>query len=296
MTLYKKKLTVQNKEKEAVVNLLTSLQGLSWRQVEHQVDRLTEDEQGFAKTLELLDKAFKYDARVEMPRALEKFFYATNRKSDQTLLSYVADHHEALCEVEKHGIKIPENVSDGWLMLRRSGLTTEQKQLIIQSRCGDLKDYEVEQALYYLLGQDYKTKVNLPAKGGGRHGHRWNRPAHHGYVAEEEIYQMDDDWETAGYDDGIYYEDEEIYENAEDADYEELYYMEGACYEADEYEGNPDGDPQLEEAYATYLDARQQFANLKAGCGSGTGPRSWRPSPHGTNISKPQTSKRKRER
>lgn len=141
MTLYKKKLTVQNKEKEAVVNLLTSLQGLSWRQVEHQVDRLTEDEQGFAKTLELLDKAFKYDARVEMPRALEKFFYATNRKSDQTLLSYVADHHEALCEVEKHGIKIPENVSDGWLMLRRSGLTTEQKQLIIQSRCGDLRDY-----------------------------------------------------------------------------------------------------------------------------------------------------------
>ena len=155
------------------MNLLTSLQGIAWRQVEHNVEALMEDEAGFSKVLALLDQAFKYDSRVEMPRALEKFFYVTNRKSEQTLLSYVSDHKEALREVEKHGIKIPENVS-GWLLLRRSGLTTEQKQLI-QSRCGDLKEYEVEQALYYLLGQDYKTRMAPSAKGNGRHGPRWNR-------------------------------------------------------------------------------------------------------------------------
>lgn len=79
------------KEKEAVINLLTSLQGVAWRQVEHQVEKLMEDAQGFDKTLELLDSAFRYDARVEMPRALEKFFYSISRKSEQTLLHYVSE-------------------------------------------------------------------------------------------------------------------------------------------------------------------------------------------------------------
>lgn len=51
-----------------------------------------EDAQGFQKTLDLLDKAFRYDARVEMHRAVDKFFFAISRKSDQTLLHYVSDH------------------------------------------------------------------------------------------------------------------------------------------------------------------------------------------------------------
>ena len=265
ITLYRKKLLLQNKEKEAVVNLLTSLQGLAWRQVERNVDKLMEDDQGFSKTLDLLDQAFKYDSRVEMPRALEKFFYATSRRGEQTLLSYVSDHREALREVEKHGIKIPENVS-GWLLLRRSGLTTEQKQLI-QSRCGDLKDYEVEQALYYLLGQDYKTKMMNPSKGIGRHGSRWNRAGHHGYYMDEEAYQLEDDGDGADYDEEYFYEDEEHYEAVDDEAYEETYYQDGSYFETEEYEGTSDGDPQLEEAYATYLDARRQFANLKAARG-----------------------------
>ena len=233
--------------------------------MEHNVDKLMEDDQGFSKTLDLLDQAFKYDSRVEMPRALEKFFYATSRRGEQTLLSYVSDHREALREVEKHGIKIPENVS-GWLLLRRSGLTTEQKQLI-QSRCGDLKDYEVEQALYYLLGQDYKTKMMNPSKGIGRHGARWNRAGHHGYYMDEEAYQLEDDGDGADYDEEYFYEDGEHYEAVDDEAYEETYYQDGSYFETEEYKGTSDGDPQLEEAYATYLDARRQFANLKAARG-----------------------------
>ena len=171
----------------------------------------------------------------------------------------------SLREVEKHGIKIPENVS-GWLLLRRSGLTTEQKQLI-QSRCGDLKDYEVEQALYYLLGQDYKTKMMNPSKGIGRHGARWNRAGHHGYYMDEEAYQLEDDGDGADYDEEYFYEDEEHFEAVDDESYEETYYQDGSYFETEEYEGMSDGDPQLEEAYATYLDARRQFANLKAARG-----------------------------
>ena len=263
ISLYKKKLSLQSKDKEAVINLLTSLQGVAWRQVEHQVEKLMEDPSGFDKTLELLDKAFRYDARVEMPRALEKFFYSIGRKADQTLLNYVSDHTEALREVEKHGIKLPDNVS-GWLLLRRSGLTTEQKQLI-QSRCGDLKDYEVEQAMYYLLGQDYKTRANPMMTGkGGHRAQRWQRHGQ-GFVAEEDTY-FEDEWDFDEVDEEGYYEEFDEYT---EPDYvEEPYsYDEPIFYEMDEAEGAGEADPQLEEAYAAYLDARRQFANLKAARG-----------------------------
>ena len=43
-----------------------------------------------------LDKSFKYDDHVEMPRAFEKFVYGVSRKGGQTLINYVADHREAL--------------------------------------------------------------------------------------------------------------------------------------------------------------------------------------------------------
>ena len=75
INLYRRKLDLQGKSKEAVINLLTSLSGVSWKQVEHNVESFIEDKDGFDKVLAVLDKAFKYDDRVEMPRALEKFFY-----------------------------------------------------------------------------------------------------------------------------------------------------------------------------------------------------------------------------
>ena len=44
-------------------------------------------------------------------------------------------------------------------MLRRSGLTQEQKQLV-QSQCGaTLEESKVEEAMYYLFGQDYRGRV-----------------------------------------------------------------------------------------------------------------------------------------
>ena len=92
--LYKKKLALQGKEKETILNLLTSLNGTAWKQVEHPVDKVAEASDGFEQVLKALDAAFQYDDRVEMPRALEKFFYQLTRRSDQTLLSYCSDHRE----------------------------------------------------------------------------------------------------------------------------------------------------------------------------------------------------------
>ena len=93
--LYKKKLDLQKKPKEATLNLLTSLTGVSWRQVEHLVDKVADETDGFEQVLAQLDRCFKYDDRVEMPRALKKFFYGSTRRGDQSLLQYCADHREA---------------------------------------------------------------------------------------------------------------------------------------------------------------------------------------------------------
>ena len=42
---------LQKKNKEATINLLTSFSGISWRQVEHMVDKVSEDEIGFDQVL-----------------------------------------------------------------------------------------------------------------------------------------------------------------------------------------------------------------------------------------------------
>ena len=126
--------------------------------MEHLVESATEASDGFEKVLAVLDSAFKYDNRVEMPRALEKYFYQLMRKGDQTLLSYCSEHRELLREIERHGVRIPDGVS-GWMLLRRSNLTPEQRTLV-QSQVGaDMPAAKVEEAMYYLFGQDFKTRA-----------------------------------------------------------------------------------------------------------------------------------------
>ena len=156
LLLYQRKMKLQKKPAEATINLLTSLTGIAWRQVEHLAETAPDAEDGFEQVLKALDQAFKYDSRVEMPRSLDKYFYGGARRPDQSLLAYCADHREALREVQKHGIKIPPEV-DGYILLRRSGLTNEQKQLI-QSQVGaNMSASKVEEHMYFLLGQDYKN-------------------------------------------------------------------------------------------------------------------------------------------
>ena len=184
----------QKKSKEAPLNLLTSLSGVSWRQVEHLVDKVADAEDGFQQVLSQLDRCFKYDDRVEMPRALEKFFYGATRRGDQTLMQYCADHREARRELERHKISLPDAVS-GWLLLRRSSLTYEQRQMV-QTHCSSLDEIKVEESLYYLFGQDYRGRSDVrwganatPAK---LH-QRWPR-RQHAYNMDE-VYEHDEDLE-----------------------------------------------------------------------------------------------------
>eukprot|EP00435_Cladocopium_sp_Y103_P067059 s369_g29.t1 len=267
INLYRRKLELQNKGKEAVLNVLTSLHGVAWRQLEPKVDTILAKEEGaFDLILAELDATFRYNEDVEMPRAFEKFFYGTTRKPDQTLLSYVADHREALGEVEKHGVQISDKVS-GWILLRRSGLTHEQKQLIL-SQNPKLTYAKVVEAMYFLLGQDYKGKATDTTsrwKNNKAYG-RWSNRSY-GYTAEE-IYDMDEPY----MEDYAYHQwDDADYEDEQPEDYEEPYNED--AYDAQDYDETefPDEsygeDAPLEEAYASYLDARRHFAQLKAARG-----------------------------
>ena len=270
--LYHRKLELQKRGKEATINLLTSLMGVSWRQVEHLVDKIADEEDGFDQVLLQLDKCFKYDDRVEMPRAMERFFYGSTRRGDQSLMQYCADHREARRELEKHKISLPDSVS-GWLMLRRSSLTYEQRQMV-QTQCTSLEENKVEEAMYYLFGQDFRGRsdVRWGANAQAAKIHqRWPR-RQQAYVAED-AYEMDEndipdeDYQTAYAD-----EDDAYYDEMLDADDDAYWESYGADDNKDEtyYQddaGTEDYDGAMEEAYAAYLDARRQFANLRAARG-----------------------------
>ena len=278
--LYKKKLDIQKKSgsKEAPLNLFTSLSGVSWRQVEHLVDKVADAEDGFAQVLDQLDRCFKYDDRVEMPRALEKFFYGATRRGDQSLMQYCADHGEARRELEKHKISLLDSVS-GWLLLRRSSLTYKQRQMV-QTHCTSLEETKVEESLYYLFGHDYRGRSDVrwganttPAK---LH-QRWPR-RHQAYTAEE-VYELEED---EAYDEDFdpdYADAEETYyEDMPEGDYSSTWdghhaeEMDEAYHQT---EDTGDMDSALEEGYAAYLDARRQFSNLRgprvfSSCGPGS--------------------------
>ena len=276
--LYHRKMVLQNKKKEATINLLTSLSGLAWRQVEHNADKLVDEEEGFSRVLQMLDACFKYNEKVEMPRAFEKFFYSLHRHPSQTLLSYTTEHREHLREIEKFGVKIPTSVA-GWLLLRRAGLTVEQRQLVQTHVGATMDELKIEEAMFLLFGQDYRRTTNEPSrgfrgKGASTGAPRWSsRKGHAAYIASDDVL-AEDEYE---------YEPDEIYatEEYEAQDYDinddfstpwdpdEVYWQEDSWDEAAYYEQQSDGphDEEYEEVFATYLDARRRFADLKAARG-----------------------------
>eukprot|EP00439_Symbiodinium_sp_Y106_P057526 s1271_g8.t1 len=237
VNLYYKKMTLANKKTEATINLLTSLAGPVWKQVEHLADSAPDDENGFSLVLQELDRVYQYDSRVEMPKAFERFFYGVNRPSGQTLIQYCSDHREAARELERHDVKLPDPVG-GWLLVMSQ---VDNKKLSVAT---------VEQALFYFFGQDYKsTRTEGPrANGRGRayQQNRWGNYRTYGaaYVTEED----------------------ENFHEAQEYEYEDYEPNESEYYDP-AYFGEEEEDEPVEEAYAAYLDARRHLAEVKAGRG-----------------------------
>ena len=116
-----------------------------------------DDDNGF--NLQELDRIYQYDSRVEMPKAFERFFYGVSPPNGQTLIQYCSEHREAARELERHDMKLPDAVG-GWLLLRRLVMSqVDNKKLSVNT---------VEQALFYLFGQDYRTSRHDGPRTSGR--------------------------------------------------------------------------------------------------------------------------------
>ena len=143
----------------------------------------------------------------------------------------------------------------------------EQRQLVMsQVDNKKLSVNTVEQALFYLFGQDYKStrtegppqqrkRENLPAEQMGQLQNVWRRLRHGGgrelSRTRRSMRYVDD---TA---DPVYYKEEnELYEE-EDYEPNEFEYYDPT------YFGEDEEDEPVEEAYAAYLDARRHLAEVE---------------------------------
>ena len=124
--------------------------------------------------------------------------------------------HEYLRKLDDHKVTLPGPVQ-GWHLLRKAGLTREQRQLIT-TQCPNLERVKVQEAMFLVLGQDYKAAVSTNNDRRGHHGYRGKG---RGYAAQEDedygepAEWQHDDWSEGGYyentvyEDG-YYEDEDL--------------------------------------------------------------------------------------
>ena len=265
INVYFLKMKLQKRTAEAVLNLIGSLQGTAWKLVEDFDLSKVEEPDAFKEVLAILDKAFQYDARVQLPSDFDGYFSHLSRRPGQTLLQYVTEHDEKLRKVEAHGIQLPPEVQ-GWMLLKRANVTKEQRQLIL-THAPKLEKNKVQEALYLILGQDHKAAIvhtdrrQLP-----------HRPRHRGYAAYDEDAEWTGDFEEEGgfYGDECDEYDPDLDEIPDDSglqfDQDAVYYQGEQFTATDELSSIADGDLDVAEydsAFATYLDARRRFQDLK---------------------------------
>jgi hypothetical protein len=251
---------LQKRSVEAVLNLIGSLQGTAWKLVESFDVTKIDEEKSFDDVISILDAAFKYDARVRMPQDFDAYFNLS-RRPGTTLLNFVTEHDEKLRKLAEHGVKLPDQMQ-GWILLRRANLTKEQHQLVL-SQAPKLEKLRVQEALFVILGQDYKQAVSQD-----RPQHRFPGKSFHrgkAYAAQD-----DQDFDEPEVLEEAYYEYDENYEGDDPSWIGDESFDGDAAYfheDDDAFEGSELGDnfdvESYDMAYAAYLDARRRFQDLK---------------------------------
>ena len=248
-------MVISKREPEAVLNLLGSLQGTAWKLVENYDIEKCDETGAFGEILKLLDAAFQYDPRVELPSDFNSYFNALQRAPGQTILQYITEHDDRLRRLDRHGINLPSEVQ-GWHLLHKANVTREQRQLVM-SQAPKLTRTSVQEALFTILGQDYKSVAV-----------RHDRPHHfkqkgRAYVAADDPDEEDWPEEEEGY-----FEYDDDASPLDDVPEEEVMFDAEAGY----YQHDPSApDTELQEfdvqeydeAFATYVDARRRFQDLK---------------------------------
>ena len=136
---------------DAILNLVGSMTGVAWKVAEaYDLEDLEKKpaEDHFNKLLKLLDAAFEYDSRVQLPADFDRYFVTLQRQPGQSLLQYVTEHDECLRRLSDHKIDV-----QGWHLLRKARLTRDQKQLIM-TQAPTLERIKVQEAMFLALGQD----------------------------------------------------------------------------------------------------------------------------------------------
>ena len=273
ISLYMTKMKLLKREAEGVLNLISSLTGTAWKLVESFPLEDVEKSNAFNKLLKLLDKAFEYDNRVQLPGDFDKYFSGFQRHSGQTLLDYCTQHDELYNRLADHKVTLPTQVQ-GWHLLRRAGLTREQRQLVL-TQAPTLEKNKVQETLFLVLGQDFKTVA-----GHSKGGHRGKGRGYAVFYGDDEAdpgqwdesYNYDDDGYSAHYEYDEYYTEYNDSPTHYESPSHHGYYEEDttgfdddAAYYGDEV---PPEDPQeqaeeYDSAFAAYLDARKRFNDIK---------------------------------
>ena len=154
----------------------------------------------------------------------------------------------------------------GWLLLRRAGLTKEQKQLVQTTVGVKTTVSEVEKALYLTLGQDH---VNYGPRSSGSPMRRGRQYRVHYAEDNDEQWELDesayavsewgqDEWHQQWPQDNGYEAEDAYY--ADDCDAEVAYYggeAEETLFDIEEYDT----------AFAAYVDAKKKISALRSARG-----------------------------
>ena len=250
--LYKRKMEIGNRESETVFNIVTLLTGKAWDLVEDfSVEQLAASN-AFEAVFARLDSGFRYDPLTELPDDFELFFIRLQRKSGQTLQDYMTDFVKAERRLKNsHQVDLPEKVK-AWWFLRRSGITREQRQLILTNvGIAGLAMDTVMKAMSFILGQDSKMEGNT------RFGKAYSKTeAYYHRDEEDELEWMMPDAGDSQM--PIYYEqDEERQDDLWLDDGQDYYQEDAAIYEpvfdVDEYD----------EVYTSYHDAKTKLNAMR---------------------------------
>ena len=258
--LFSRRQAIQGRANETGLAALSVLEGASWRQCEDLDLDVLEKDDGLKSILQRLDSQWQYDDRVEMPDAVEKYFYKTQRKVGQSLLEFCTEHQQSLRELQKYKIALPDQVA-GWLLLRKAGLSKDQQQMIYTQTGTDMSLNNIEKSMYMILGQDYKH-VHQPAvrraQNQGFQG-RWKSRQLIHMAEDDELWDQDEWTEDHEPDEDVFYEADEWYDQESDYvdDQEDLAYLhhndEDTIFDNEEYDME----------MAAYTDAKQRVLDLK---------------------------------
>lgn len=273
--IYEARMRLEGKEKQVGLSILGQLTGLSWTSCEVLADDPSQLESSDAlkKILSILDGRFQYDKSTELPDTFEEYFYRGNRKPRETLFDFIQRTRQATAKVAEHNVKLPEEVQ-GWLLLRRAGLSEDQKTLVTTQTGKDLKFDKVAEVLQTTFGQTQTmnvrhSKVHYAKDEDEQEEYRQEdtpQVYYQGQGTTEEAYAYNEPYDyDEWYDtDEVYYGDDQYYDAYEPYDYDDP--EDGYEYQGDGTEGNYDPD-EFDDVFANYQEARKKLSELRTSRG-----------------------------